>query len=255
MTPEEIKQACLDELLYKEDFLMSYQEDLRELASNVDFMRIINKCGDDVLPDIIFPSNKDNPEHKEFKQKYLYDSFVVEKLNDRFPAYRRIYTAVRNQGKTGLSAIISIYYGVRYLTVNAISCASTSDAAVAVVTDKIDSDLDFRKKWPAKYRCDDGHYVRSKNEQLVDNWLYHHGVCHAYEVLVVDREKGMEYISDFYLPHMNTYMEIWGFETPEYLSRKKKKTAAYKNNGLKLIEMTDAEIKILDDYLRRILYK
>lgn len=242
---ENIKQACIDQLLYKESFLTDYQKDLMELASDTSFMEIINKIALQVAPNVIFPKNKEDPAHLEFKRHCLYDVFISDKLNEKFPAYHRIYTSVRNRKQTGLSAIISIYYGVRYLTVD----GAPNGTATTEPFSNMETDLDFRKRWPAQYRCDDGHYVRSKNEQLVDNWLYHHEICHAYEVLVMDKANRMAYVSDFYLPHLDAYMEIWGFETPEYLARKARKRAVYKNKGLKLIEMTDAEIKILDDYL------
>ena len=248
---ENIKSACVDQLLYKEEFLKSYIKDLTELAGNSSFMQIINKIEQQIDSDVIFPKNKEDPIHVAFKRKYLYKIFVSENLNERFPAYNRIYTSVRDGKQTGLSAIISIYYGVRYLTADE-GCIGTVSVDTLL---NMESDLDFRKKWPAQYRCDDGHYVRSKNEQLVDNWLYHHKICHAYEILVVDKESNNTYISDFYLPHIDAYMEIWGYETPEYLARKEIKRTIYKNKGLKLIEMTDAEIKILDDYLRKQVYK
>ncbi len=246
MTTEKMTQVCLAELLRGEMFLMRYEEELEALAENPAFVQIINSICQQASSDVIFNANKKDPDHDSFKRQYLYDIFVVENLDGKFPAYRRIISSVRSQGDTLLSAVISIFYGVKYLMLAGLS--HNNDTKIAQTPE---SDLDFRKRWPAQYRCDDGHYVRSKNEQLVDNWLYHHNICHAYEVLVKDRKNNVEYISDFYLPQLDTYMEIWGFETPEYLSRKKAKTAAYKNNGLKLIEMTNSEIKILDDYLRR----
>jgi hypothetical protein len=113
------------------------------------------------------------------------------------------------------------------------------------------SDKDFRRKWPANYRCEDGHYVRSKNEQLVDNWLYHHNVCHAYEPLVVDKKTGREYLSDFFIPHIALYIEVWGYETAEYLQRKTSKIEVYQSNHLLLLQLTDEDVKNLDDCLKR----
>ena len=40
---------------------------------------------------------------------------------------------------------------------------------------------DFRKTYPAEYRTKDGHYVRSKAEQIIDDSLYLWGIPHAYE--------------------------------------------------------------------------
>lgn len=38
----------------------------------------------------------------------------------------------------------------------------------------------FREKFPCNIRTDDGHKVRSKAEQVIDNWLYSKGIVHAY---------------------------------------------------------------------------
>jgi len=40
---------------------------------------------------------------------------------------------------------------------------------------------DIRKMWPAEHHCDDGHYVRSMGELLIDNWLYHHKYVSHFE--------------------------------------------------------------------------
>ena len=42
-----------------------------------------------------------------------------------------------------------------------------------------DVDIDFRLRFPAKYRCEDGHYVRSISETLIDNWLFSHKIVHC----------------------------------------------------------------------------
>ena len=42
---------------------------------------------------------------------------------------------------------------------------------------------DYRNRYPAEYRCTDGHPVRSKSEQLIDEWLYRHHIAHGYEEL------------------------------------------------------------------------
>jgi hypothetical protein len=41
--------------------------------------------------------------------------------------------------------------------------------------------LEFREKFVAKHRAADGHYVRSRAEMLIDNWLYMSEIVHAYE--------------------------------------------------------------------------
>ncbi len=105
----------------------------------------------------------------------------------------------------------------------------------------------FRERFKAEHRCEDGHYVRSKAEALLDNWLYHSGIVHAYERKIPIRE---EMYSDFYLPKGNVYIEYWGNnEDNRYLTRKKQKIALYKKYNLSLIEIGDKDISNLDDIL------
>ncbi|MFX1414949.1 MAG: hypothetical protein ACFFA2_14105 [Promethearchaeota archaeon] len=105
---------------------------------------------------------------------------------------------------------------------------------------------DFRSKFPAKYRTDDGHLVRSKAEKIIDNWLYHNDIVHAYERRVPIKE---ELICDFYIPKRKIWIEYWGFEDQKYIKRKELKIELYKKNEKNLIELTDTDIKKLDDFL------
>jgi len=115
------------------------------------------------------------------------------------------------------------------------------------------NDDDFRKKYEAKYRTRDGHYVRSRAEAMVDDWLYISGLVHAYERKLPVEE---DVCSDFYLPQGKVYIEFWGLENEEaYLRRKKTKKAIYEKYGYNLIELSDPDIMNLDDVLPRILLK
>lgn len=112
----------------------------------------------------------------------------------------------------------------------------------------------FREKFEAKHRTIDGHYVRSKAEMLIDNWLYQYGLVHAYErKLPIDEDV----YCDFYLPSGNgrpqaVYIEFWGLENdPKYTERKNKKIEIYKREGLSLIELTDADLQNIDDILAK----
>jgi hypothetical protein len=112
----------------------------------------------------------------------------------------------------------------------------------------------FREKFEAKHRTIDGHYVRSKAEMLIDNWLYQYGLIHAYErKLPIDEDV----YCDFYIPSGNgrpqaVYIEFWGVENdPKYAERKKKKIEIYKKEGLSLIELTDADLQNIDDILAK----
>jgi hypothetical protein len=105
----------------------------------------------------------------------------------------------------------------------------------------------------ATYCCEDGHYVRSRAELIIDNYLYHHRIVHAYERRV---PVAQEQFCDFYVPEGCVYIEFWGLESdPEYVARKKQKIQAYQKNKLQLIELSDSDLTKLDDILPRRLSK
>ena len=111
----------------------------------------------------------------------------------------------------------------------------------------------FRDKFEAKLRTTDGHYVRSKAEMLIDNWLYMAEIVHAYERKLPIEE---EVYCDFYIPTGKVYIEYWGYENDsKYLHRKAQKQEIYKNYGFKLIELEDKDVQNLDDVLPRLLLK
>ncbi len=113
--------------------------------------------------------------------------------------------------------------------------------------------VEFREKFAAKHRSTDGHFVRSKAEMLIDNWLYMAEIVHAYERKLPIEE---EVYSDFYIPTGKVYIEYWGYENDKkYLARKKKKIEIYEKYGFNLIELEDKEVQNLDDYLPKLLLK
>ncbi len=113
----------------------------------------------------------------------------------------------------------------------------------APITDKIE----FREKFPGTHRANDGHWVRSIAELMIDNWLYWAGVIHAYEKKLRIKE---EVYPDFYLPKGNVYIEYWGYDNdPKYSSRKEAKLEIYTRHELRLIQLTEQDIKNIDDIL------
>ena len=104
----------------------------------------------------------------------------------------------------------------------------------------------FRDKFPAKYRTEDGHWVRSKAELIIDNWLYRGRIVHAYERRVPIEEK---LLCDFFIPIGKVWIEYWGIEDEKYLKRKELKKDLYKKYDKNLIELTDKDIENLDDIL------
>jgi hypothetical protein len=116
---------------------------------------------------------------------------------------------------------------------------------------------DFRKKYPAEYRTKDGHYVRSKAELTIDDSLYLWGIAHAYEKKIPNTTEDV--YSDFHIPSGNgrpkaVYIEYWGMENDEkYNQRKNRKIEIYKELGLNLIQLNDADIKNIEDSLQKYL--
>lgn len=241
MNINEILDVCIRELLFGTAFLSDYKKELMLLYQEEKFLQIIDSISSSVSENVEFSIDPLLYEFKWFKLSKINDALNNERIMHCFPVYSNIIDSIIHRGKSGLSAAISVYYAIRYMMIK---------KSIKHEVDFV-SDYDYRQKWPAKYRCDDGHYVRSKNEQLVDNWLYHNNLCHAYEVLIVDKKNGKEYINDFYIPQIKLYIEVWGYETPEYIKRKKQKISVYQENDLSLLQMTDREIKVLDDFLRR----
>ena len=112
---------------------------------------------------------------------------------------------------------------------------------------------EFREKFKAEYRSTDGHFVRSKAEMLIDNWLYMAEIIHAYERKLPIEE---DVYSDFYLPTGKVYIEYWGYENDsKYLHRKKEKIEIYEKYGFNLIELNEDDVQNLDDKLPKLLLK
>jgi len=104
-----------------------------------------------------------------------------------------------------------------------------------------------RKAFDAAFRTSDGHYVRSRSEVIVSDWLFMNRIAYAYEKRLPVEE---ELYSDFFIPDFNIYIEFWGYEDdPKYLKRKKTKKAIYEKYGFKLLELSTRDLEVLDDIL------
>ena len=193
MTHKQKQDVCIRELLFGMEFLVTYENELKELHANNEFMKVINAITKNTTEEVEFSSDNSTSQYINFKKSCIGQAFLNERLKYRFSSYDCIVSSVLKKGQSGLSASISTYYALRYLTLISEQNSQSKIKIKNPVQEPMQiSDNDYRKKWPAAYRCEDGHYVRSKNEQLVDNWLYHHNICHAYELLVVDRIRILE---------------------------------------------------------------
>lgn len=65
----------------------------------------------------------------------------------------------------------------------------TVEEEILIRENSIDIENDERLRFPSRYRCEDGHYVKSLSEMLIDNWFYNHWIVHAYERIVPIKER------------------------------------------------------------------
>ncbi|MCL9776922.1 glycerol kinase [Vibrio methylphosphonaticus] len=105
----------------------------------------------------------------------------------------------------------------------------------------------FKQKFSAKHRTLDGHYVQSKGELIIDNWLYMGSVLHAYQrQLPIDTDV----ISDFYLPQGKVYIQFWGTDNGPIDTKTIEKTRQlYHDHEFDLIEIFPDELDQLDTIL------
>lgn len=128
---------------------------------------------------------------------------------------------------------------------------SDTQESETIETETTKPGSDFRSRFPAKIRTQDGHMVRSRAEAMIDNYLYLNQIIHAYERKLPIEE---EAYCDFYIPAAKLYIEYWGLEDkPAYRERKQVKQAIYQKYGMNLIELTDKDIENLDDSFPRLL--
>ncbi|ROV62159.1 glycerol kinase [Vibrio ponticus] len=117
--------------------------------------------------------------------------------------------------------------------------------AEAKATDK--SFSNFQQKFAAKHRTLDGHYVRSRAELIIDNWLYMNGIVHAYDrPLPIEAEQ----LSDFYLPSGKVYLQYWGNDHGKMSEQEIERIRGiYQQHQFALVEVFADEIDKLDDIL------
>lgn len=99
--------------------------------------------------------------------------------------------------------------------------------------------------YDGRYKCKDGHIVKSKAEREIDNYLFDHNIKHCYEKnLAIDNNKEHDLLPDFYLPEENVYIEHLGKEEdPSYIEILQYKMKIYKKLGLTIVcthESTDS---------------
>ena len=109
---------------------------------------------------------------------------------------------------------------------------------------------DIRKNYAPEFRTDDGHYVRSQGEMIIDNWLYNNNYLHEYERKVIYNNE--EYIVDFYIKNLDLYIEYFGItDNEEYDAKSKHKKEIYKKLGLTCLYLYPENLKNIQDILQK----
>jgi len=90
----------------------------------------------------------------------------------------------------------------------------------------------------SRFRCLDGHLVRSKGELIIDNYFFFLGIKHIYEKVIFLR--GNKIKCDWFLPEYNVYVEYWGYSGKRYLKRKNEKLKLYQKEKMRLISIENS---------------
>ena len=114
-----------------------------------------------------------------------------------------------------------------------------------------------------QYQTEDGHWVASRGEALIDNFLYRYYIPHSYDRELIVHEEFGRPRCDFFIPAFKSsmngqpvYIEFWGLDTDEkYKERKREKLEIYKKYEFNLIQISDKDTQILSTVLGRKLLK
>ncbi len=147
-----------------------------------------------------------------------------------------------------IDGLVSFFRGIPSAKISGEQASKLIDLLKNAV-EPLDSEQDFREKFPRNKRSEDGHFFQSKSEVLIDDWLYKHWIVHESE----HKLPGFEDLhSDFGIPTKDgvvVYIEYWGLDTDRYLRNKERKLEKYKKYSYKLIELTREDLNDLDKTL------
>jgi len=94
----------------------------------------------------------------------------------------------------------------------------------------------------ANTKCDDGHFVRSRAEYIIDNWLFKNRIFHTYEKLIYIEETDSTIYPDFYLDDFDIYIEYWGMDSYDYQKSREIKEQYYNKNNINYISIEKNEV-------------
>ncbi len=100
---------------------------------------------------------------------------------------------------------------------------------------------------PGEFKCKDGHRVRSKAEEIIDDFLWDRRIRHVYEPEYSPGNGSPTINPDFYLPDIDVYVEIWGrINNPRYQEQKEYKREIYRMDNVRLIELDSEDPQMKD---------
>jgi len=135
------------------------------------------------------------------------------------------------------------------------SDTNSDSSEISQINTETDTQIDSRKKYPANIRCNDGHYVRSRGEKIIDDWLFDNKFFHIYEKLIYDADNDQEIKPDFYLSDHCIYIEFWGKNESWYAEIRELKEKYYNANNITYISIEINEIDNIGDILQKRLAK
>lgn len=115
-----------------------------------------------------------------------------------------------------------------------------------------DPEEDYRKTHETKYRCRDGHYVRSKIEREIDNFLFENRIWHEYEKEEINLENNETFYVDFYLIDYQIYIEHFGLTgNKAYDDKSERKNKYFIENKKRFIYTQSSDESNIEERLIR----
>ena len=115
-----------------------------------------------------------------------------------------------------------------------------------------DPEEDYRKTHETKYRCRDGHYVRSKIEREIDNFLFENRIWHEYEKEEINLENNERFYVDFYLIDYQIYIEHFGLTgNKAYDDKSERKNKYFIENKKRFIYTQSSDESNIEERLIR----
>jgi hypothetical protein len=114
-------------------------------------------------------------------------------------------------------------------------------------------------EYEGRYTCIDGHRVKSRGEEFLDNYFFTNDIKHSYEPkLKIENDIGetVEITPDFciYKGDELIYLEYWGVtNNSEYERNKRLKMSAYKRLGVTLINIYSTGPALTENFIESLL--